>query len=220
MKDEEGAALKGREEFLQPPVEGLQLVFQGFEPPLIEPDRLTLASMLREKGYATAAVGKWHVGLGWTTKDGKDPKPDGTNVDYSVPITGGPLDLGFDTCWIIPEGFPARIDQGLRLVGTEGIMEIDSQDRGSQSVLARDGKTVTYNPGFLKRRTDQSGSEYWTGYGMESIEDFVHNVSLVKAGRDPETLTGIHATGRDGLEATKIAEAAHRSAETGDIVAL
>ena len=76
-------------------------VLWGFEPPLIEPSRLTLASMLKQAGYATAAVGKWHVGLGWTTRDGQSPKPDGTNVDYAVPITGGPLDLGFDSCWIL-----------------------------------------------------------------------------------------------------------------------
>lgn len=141
------------------------------------------------------------------------------SIQATVEFSNGAW-IRFDTSWIIPEGFPARIDQGLRLVGAEGIMEIDSQDRGSQSVLSRDGKTVTYNPGFLKRRTDESGREYWTGYGMESIEDFVRNVALVKGGRDPETLTGLHATGRDGLEATKIAEAAHRSAETGEIVIL
>jgi arylsulfatase A-like enzyme len=76
-------------------------VLWGFEPPLIEPDRLTVAAMLRNHGYATAAIGKWHLGLGWTTVDGADPLPDGTNVDCGVPITGGPLALGFDTCFCI-----------------------------------------------------------------------------------------------------------------------
>jgi arylsulfatase A len=72
-------------------------VLWGFEPPLIEPQRLTVASMLKQQGYATAAVGKWHLGLNWTTLDGGDPLPDGTNVDYYARITGGPTELGFDT---------------------------------------------------------------------------------------------------------------------------
>jgi arylsulfatase A-like enzyme len=76
-------------------------VLWGFEPPLIEHQRLTVASMLKRHGYATAAMGKWHLGLGWTTTDGQDPLPDGTNVDYTVPIVGGPTELGFDTCFCI-----------------------------------------------------------------------------------------------------------------------
>jgi arylsulfatase A len=76
-------------------------VLWGFEPPLIEPERLTVASMLKQQGYATAAIGKWHVGLGWTTVDGEPPTADGRNVDYAVPIQGGPLALGFDTCFCI-----------------------------------------------------------------------------------------------------------------------
>jgi arylsulfatase A-like enzyme len=76
-------------------------VLWGFEPPLIEPNRLTIASMLKQQGYATAAIGKWHLGLEWTTSDGAPPRADGTNVDYTVPIGGGPLELGFDTCFCI-----------------------------------------------------------------------------------------------------------------------
>jgi arylsulfatase A-like enzyme len=76
-------------------------VLWGFEPPLIESDRLTVATMLRAHGYATAAIGKWHLGLGWTTVDGQPPTADGRNVDYAVPIQGGPLELGFDTCFCI-----------------------------------------------------------------------------------------------------------------------
>jgi arylsulfatase A-like enzyme len=76
-------------------------VLWGFEPPLIEPGRLTVASLLKQRGYATAAVGKWHLGLEWTTKDGQDPLPDGRNMDYGVPVRGGPLELGFDTSFCI-----------------------------------------------------------------------------------------------------------------------
>ena len=76
-------------------------VLWGFDPPLIEPSRLTVASLLKKHGYATAAVGKWHLGLEWTTLDSHPPMEDGTNVDYTTPIQGGPLALGFDTCFII-----------------------------------------------------------------------------------------------------------------------
>ncbi|HEX71840.1 MAG TPA: twin-arginine translocation signal domain-containing protein, partial [Candidatus Hydrogenedentes bacterium] len=45
-------------------------VLYGYAPPLIETDRLTLPQLLREAGYHSACIGKWHLGLGWRTKDG------------------------------------------------------------------------------------------------------------------------------------------------------
>ena len=41
----------------------------GYSPPLIKPDRLTVAGMLKNAGYSTACVGKWHVGMNWQLKD-------------------------------------------------------------------------------------------------------------------------------------------------------
>ncbi len=76
-------------------------VFTGVGgPSLIAPGRLTLPAMLRAKGYETAAVGKWHVGLTFRDKDGQ-PITDGgvtavQRVDFSRRIEGGPLDHGFD----------------------------------------------------------------------------------------------------------------------------
>ena len=81
-------------------------VLGGFGKPIIEQDRLTVASMLQSQGYATAAIGKWHLGLNWSLKheEGEEliafEAPtwslDGFDVDYSKPITGGPTSLGFD----------------------------------------------------------------------------------------------------------------------------
>lgn len=76
-------------------------VFTGVGgPSLIEPGRLTLPEMLRQQGYATAAIGKWHVGLTVRDAEGK-PIHDGgleavKRIDYSRRIEGGPLDHGFD----------------------------------------------------------------------------------------------------------------------------
>jgi N-sulfoglucosamine sulfohydrolase len=57
----------------------------------IEPGRPTLASVLKERGYRTAAIGKWHLGYG--TK-----RP----VDYTQPLVPGPLEIGFDHHFGVP----------------------------------------------------------------------------------------------------------------------
>src|SRR5207302_3690049 len=52
---------------------------------LIEPDRATIASVLKAGGYARAMIGKWHLGFAG-----------GDQFDYSQPLRGGPVDHGFD----------------------------------------------------------------------------------------------------------------------------
>lgn len=79
-------------------------VLDGFSPPLIEPDRPTLASYLKQQGYSTACVGKWHLGMQWTRSDGTMESEDrgsggfrgGENIDFAKPLTSGPLTVGFD----------------------------------------------------------------------------------------------------------------------------
>jgi arylsulfatase A-like enzyme len=59
-------------------------VLGGFSEPLIAPDRLTVPALLRQHGYATACIGKWHLGM---TIDQKNP---------SAPVADGPTTRGFD----------------------------------------------------------------------------------------------------------------------------
>jgi arylsulfatase A-like enzyme len=67
--------------------------------PLIEEGRLTLPAVLRQQGYATAALGKWHLGWKWPTTDGKPPaSKDGIgNLDFTQPLANGPITRGFDS---------------------------------------------------------------------------------------------------------------------------
>lgn len=79
-------------------------VLDGFSPPLIESGRTTLASFLKSQGYATACIGKWHLGLQWTKTDGTPESADrgekgvrpGYDIDYGKGFSGGPVGLGFD----------------------------------------------------------------------------------------------------------------------------
>jgi len=70
-------------------------VLNGYSPALIDTERMTVASMLKQYGYATACFGKWHLGLG------NDKK-----TDYDKPLVPGPNALGFDYFY----GIPASLD--------------------------------------------------------------------------------------------------------------
>lgn len=85
-------------------------VLTGESPLLIERDRHTVASFLREYDYRTACVGKWHLGLGWQVHEGEPFTLERSDwkgeclrrIDYSRPVTEGPNDVGFETSFIIP----------------------------------------------------------------------------------------------------------------------
>ncbi len=73
-------------------------VLDGYSQRLIEPGRLTVPEFLRQNGYRTGCIGKWHLGMDWTRKDGDSSRKveTGWEVDYAKPITNGPTAVGFD----------------------------------------------------------------------------------------------------------------------------
>ena len=76
-------------------------VFQAERKCLIPDQRMTVASFLRDNGYQTAMVGKWHLGM--------DFPGTRTTRDWSQPVLDMPLDKGFDYFW----GIPASMNYGV-----------------------------------------------------------------------------------------------------------
>lgn len=76
-------------------------------PSYLKPGTLTIAQMLKQKGYRTGVFGKWHVGLTWYDKDNKRLGGGFKNsllIDYdkSTPLVDGPNHRGFDESFITP----------------------------------------------------------------------------------------------------------------------
>ena len=109
-------------------------IANAFDGPVFRKGQLTMAAMLRQKGYATAVIGKWHLGFDWDAlrKPGAKPNsPRHEDYDWSGRFPGGPLDHGFDHyfgdnvinfppyAWIENDRFPQPPDTTLREVPSQ-----------------------------------------------------------------------------------------------------
>ena len=120
-------------------------VLPGDAPLLIPPGTPTLPSMLKKAGYTTGVVGKWHLGLG-----------DGT-LDWNDQIKPGPLEVGFDYCFLLPatgDRVPTVYVENHKVIG------LDSEDPIAISYQEKigDEPTGTERPDLLKQQADPQHS--------------------------------------------------------------
>jgi arylsulfatase A-like enzyme len=125
---------------------------------LIEPDRRTMAAHAQQAGYATMAIGKWHLGFG--DKDG---------IDFNQPLGRGPVDLGF-------QGFLGSIDNlgGNVLIDGRTIIGADPA-KPFQVVRNKGRQTLTGNP-EVQQWTSQTAHERF----LTTAEEFI-----AKQGQQP-----------------------------------
>ena len=89
---------------------------------IVEPGQSTVQSVFKKAGYATGAVGKWHLGLGKKT------------INWNVDIKPGPLEIGFDYAFLIPatgDRVPCVYLENHRVVGLDpkDPITVNYQDR-------------------------------------------------------------------------------------------
>jgi len=66
-------------------------VLTTYSPPIIPKERMTVASLLKQNGYDTACIGKWHLGMDW------DSHPeDEKTIPVGTLLLTGPAANGFD----------------------------------------------------------------------------------------------------------------------------
>ena len=125
-------------------------VLGGLSPRLIEPDRLTVAALLKQQGYHTAAIGKWHLGMDWVKLAGKDvtelniETPEQVkNVDYGQPIARGPITVGFDYYF----GISASLDMvPYTFIENDHVTIVPTVDKQFPLMLGRSGGTTRLGP--------------------------------------------------------------------------
>jgi predicted dehydrogenase len=124
-----------------------------------------------------------------------------------------------DISWILPENFAAVVNQGARFIGTEGILELDTQDRGFSGCFGVDG-VKTYNVNSSHAAATAAGGNIHSGYFIDPVKDFLRLVAWLEDGGDLDEIEGRYPSGRDGREATRVSLAVHQSLESGGTVRL
>ncbi len=144
-------------------------VVNALDPLLPDPQRVNLASWLRGRGYATATVGKWHLGYG-------NEYHVATVEDWIDRATPGPEALGFDYSFSVPQNhgdmFGVYFENG-RVVG----FDEQGQLVGLRSTAQKDYGNTTYGSRFIgfdaPQRVDQQVTDQITTRAIEWMQQQV-----------------------------------------------
>lgn len=160
--------------------------------------------------YATG-VKKKLLGMGIDTYDSLQAK-------FEFP---GGASITVDASWILPNSFSSIVNQQIRLVGTEGFQEVDSQDRGVVAAYASDDFSHVINPYGQLQVNDPVAGPIPVGYTIESMLHFLRLADRIKnGGATLEDLEAQYPTGEQAQISTIMCQAAHESAHTGAIISI
>jgi arylsulfatase A-like enzyme len=137
-------------------------ILPGDAPALIRPGKDTIPAMFKRAGYSTAAIGKWHLGLG----EG--------HLDWNRRIAPGPLEIGFDYAFY----FPATLDRVPCIyIENHDVVGLDPKDPITVNYHDKVGSDPTgrENPELL-RMTPNDGHD-------DTIIDGVSRIGFMSGGK-------------------------------------
>lgn len=125
-------------------------VLGGMSPPLIEPGRLTVPAFLKQHGYHTGCIGKWHLGMEWALRSGAkafgdsiERGQDAWEADFAQPIRKGPNSVGFDYYF----GISASLDMvPYTFIENDRVTVVPATDKTFPMMLGRDDKMTRRGP--------------------------------------------------------------------------
>ena len=125
-------------------------VLWSYDWPLIKKDQLTIGQFLKNNGYSTALIGKWHLGWNWPIKKGEyidttqlSPIDEASTlererkIDFTKPLQGGPLSCGFEYQFgvDIPSLPPFCFIENGKIIGDELTTQKPNHIVGAQGVM-------------------------------------------------------------------------------------
>ena len=136
-------------------------------------------------------------------------------VEYEQGFT-----VSYDLSWILPNSFPSIVNQAIRLVGEEGIAEVDSQDRGFFCAYGDSPGSAVINPFGALEYTHPLFGAVTEGYTFQSMAQFVDVLDALGQGRTLADIKGSYPDGRSALVSTRIGEAVDRGLASGVVEAI
>ena len=161
-------------------------ILPGNAPLIIDPDRPTLASFLRDAGYKTALVGKWHLGLGsaeqpldWNREIKPGPKQVGFDYAFHIAATGDRVPsvyiengfiVGFDPKDPVTVSYEDKVGDEPTGISHPHLLKVQADEQHSGTIVNGVSRIGTMTGGTAARFVDEDMADQFVEKAVQFIE--------------------------------------------------